>query len=366
MSIAPIIADSSIIICAGSGGVGKTTAAAAIGIAAARAGRRAVVVTIDPAKRLADTLGISGQLDNDPHQIEIEPGSNGELWAMMLDTQATFNEVVSMYSADSEQVTRITNNRFFLNISNNLSGTQEYMAAEKLFQLHSDDRFDLVIIDTPPTRDALNFLDSPGRLVRFLDHRVYRLLLAPNTGGLRIITAAVQPLLRTIAGVVGAKALDEVLGFFSAFEGMDAGFRDRASKVADLLKAPKTAYVVITSSSEEAIDEAEYFINQLAAANLSTAGLVVNRLNPTFADSLSEVAAGKDESTSVLTALRENLKKLNERATQQKNNVSRLIKSVSPAPVTFVPLLDNDVASSDALGVIATYLVSDQAGTIIS
>ena len=366
MSVAPIIANSSIMICAGSGGVGKTTMAAAIGIAAARANRRAVVVTIDPAKRLADTLGISGQLDNEPHRIEIESGATGELWAMMLDTQATFNEVVRLYSTDSDQVNRITSNRFFLNISNNLSGTQEYMAAEKLFQLHSDDRFDLVIIDTPPTRDALNFLDAPGRLMRFLDHRVYRLLLAPTSGGLRIISAAVQPLLRAISGVVGGKALDDVLGFFRAFEGMDAGFRARASEVAGLLKSPSTAYVVITSPSDEAIEEADYFIMQLVSANLSTAALIINRLEPSFADSAESAELENRDPAFDYAPLRENLKNLNDRAARQMASVSKLADRVAPAPVTFVPLLSHDIASSEALGVIAEYLVAEQAQTIIS
>ncbi len=360
MTVAPIIANSSIIICAGSGGVGKTTMAAAIGIAAARAGRRVVVVTIDPAKRLADTLGISGKLDNEPHRIEINSGETGQLWAMMLDTQATFNEVVRLYSVDSEQVKRITSNRFFLNISNNLSGTQEYMAAEKLFQLHSDDRFDLVVIDTPPTRDALNFLDAPGRLVRFLDHRVYRMLLAPTTGGLRIISAAVQPLLRTISGVVSAKALDDVLEFFRAFEGMDSGFRARAREVAGLLKSPSTAYFVITSPSVEAIEEADYFITQLAAAQLSTAALIINRLQPSFDES---TALENRDPAFDYSALDENLKNLNARAAVQAASVVQLVGRVAPAPVIFVPLLSQDIASLDALGVIATHLVADQART---
>ena len=360
MTVGPIIDNSSIIICAGSGGVGKTTTAAAIGIAAARVGRRAVVVTIDPAKRLADTLGISGQLGNEPHRIEIGLGETGQLWAMMLDTQSTFNEVVRQYSVDSAQVDRITSNHFFINISNNLSGTQEYMAAEKLFQLHSDDRFDLVVIDTPPTRDALNFLDAPDRLVRFLDNRVYRLLLAPTTGGLRIINAALQPLLRTISGVVGGKALDDVLGFFRAFEGMDSGFRARASEVASLLKSQSTAYVVITSPSAEAIEEAGYFITQLAAANLSTAALIVNRLQPSFDES---AALENRDPVFEYSALDENLKDLNARAAMQLASVAELVGRVAPTPVTFVPLLSHDIASPDALGIIAAHLVDNQAQT---
>lgn len=358
MTFNRVIDESSIIICCGSGGVGKTTAAAAIGIAAAQSGRRVVVVTIDPAKRLADALGLHVELGNEPHRIDSALTNPGELWAMMLDTQATFNQVVRTHSADSDQVDRITSNRFFQNISKNLSGTQEYMAAEKLYQLHADARFNLVVIDTPPTREALNFLDAPGRLIRFLDHRLYRLLLTPARSGLKVVVAAMQPIVRAIARVIGAQALDDALAFFRAFDGMDEGFRKRALEVVALLRSPTTSYVVVTSPNLETVAEADYFVSKLREEGLSTAALIVNRIQPSFdaadADQISGPSSDLDHS-----ALQLNLHQLNERAREQHSSVEELIAHVSPAPVRFVPLLEKDVASTDALGVVAFHLVSD-------
>lgn len=358
MTFKRVIDESSIIICCGSGGVGKTTAAAAIGIAAAQSGRRVVVVTIDPAKRLADALGLDVELGNDPHRIVSAQTDPGELWAMMLDTQETFNQVVRTHSANSEQVDRITSNRFFQNISKNLSGTQEYMAAEKLYQLHGDARFNLVVIDTPPTRDALNFLDAPSRLIRFLDHRLYRLLLMPARSGLKVVAAAMQPIVRAIARVVGAQALDDALAFFRAFDGMDEGFRKRALEVVALLRSPTTSYVVVTSPNLETVAEADYFVSKLREEGLSTAALIVNRVQPKFesvvAEQSSELSSDPDHAS-----LQRNLHQLNERAREQYSRVEKLIAHVSPAPVRFVPLLAHDVASTDALGVVALHLVTD-------
>lgn len=358
MTFERILEKSSIIICCGSGGVGKTTTAAAIGIAAARKGRRVVVVTIDPAKRLADALGLSTELGNEPHQIVSPPTAPGQLWAMMLDTQATFNEVVRTHSADKEQVERIMSNRFFRNISKNLSGTQEYMAAEKLFQLHGDARFDLVVIDTPPTRDALNFLDAPNRLIRFLDHRLYRLLLTPARSGLKVLAAAMQPIVRAIARIVGAQALDDALAFFRAFDGMDAGFRHRAVQVVNLLRSPNTSYVVVTSPNLETIDEADYFVSKLQEEGLSTAALIINRIQPSFADIDADINE-RDGSTDEISELRRNLDQLNRRASDQALSVAGIVAHVAPGPVMFVPLFAHDVANAETLGMVADHLVRD-------
>ena len=359
MSIDRIIEESSIIICCGSGGVGKTTTAAAIGIAAARTGRNVVVVTIDPAKRLADALGLYGELGNEPHRIDLVRATPGELWAMMLDTQSTFNDVVRTYSADKEQVERIMSNRFFHNISKNLSGTQEYMAAEKLFQLYGDQRFNLVVIDTPPTRDALNFLDAPGRLIRFLDHRLYRILLTPARSGLKVIATAMQPFVRAIARIVGTQALDDALAFFRAFDGMDEGFRQRAKDVVSLLRSPTTAYIVVTSPNVESVDEADFFVSKLRAEGLLTAALIINRIQPSF-DADTAGNAERQDSGDEDSALQLNLDELNERARDQRSNVAGLIARVAPTPVAFIPLLAHDVANTDALGIVASHLVGDE------
>ena len=211
------------IVCCGSGGVGKTTTAAVIGLEAARAGRRAVVVTIDPARRLADALGLADGLAAEPQRIELDAA--GELWAMMLDTATAFDGIVRRNAPDEAQAERILTNRFYRNISGALSGTQEYMAAETLHQLHADDRFDLVVVDTPPSRNALDFLEAPSVLARFLDHRLFRLLMLPARRGMRVVNAATQPLLRAIGRVVGSDVLADAVAFFQAFAGMEGGFR---------------------------------------------------------------------------------------------------------------------------------------------
>ena len=182
-----------ILVCCGSGGVGKTTVAAALALEGARQGRRACVVTIDPAKRLADALGLEA-LSNTPSKIE--GAWSGELWAMMLDTKSTFDDLVMKHSVDPGQANRILGNRFYKNISGALSGTQEYMAMEKLYELHCDHDFDLVVVDTPPTRHALDFLDAPRRLTRFLDHRLYRILMAPTRGLMKAANVAKKLLLQ--------------------------------------------------------------------------------------------------------------------------------------------------------------------------
>src|SRR5215203_2927103 len=229
MSLDTALAGAAVIVCCGSGGVGKTTTAAVIGLEAARAGRRAVVVTIDPARRLADALGLADGLAAEPQRIDLDAG--GELWAMMLDTATAFDGIVRRNAPDEAQAERILANRFYRNIAGALSGTQEYMAAETLHQLHGDERFDLVVVDTPPSRNALDFLDAPSVLARFLDHPVFRLIMLPTRTGFRMLSFASQPILRAIGRVVGSDALADAAAFFQAFAGMEGGFRERAEAV---------------------------------------------------------------------------------------------------------------------------------------
>lgn len=273
-----VIESTGMIVCCGTGGVGKTTTAAAMGLAAARRGRRVVVVTIDPARRLAEALGMSGDLGNEPVRLEVD--APGELWALMLDAGATFDAVVSEHAADAAQAQRILANRFYRNIADSLSGTQEYMAAEKLASLHADDRFDLVVVDTPPTRRALDFLEAPTRLMRFLDHRLYRLVLAPARGSLRVLSAAARPMMRTLGSVIGMSTLNDAIEFFAAFEGMERGFHDRAARVEALLSDPDTAYVLVASPRDDTIVEAVYFAEELHRRQRRVAAMVINRLHP--------------------------------------------------------------------------------------
>ena len=350
-----LASDRDIVICCGSGGVGKTTTAAAIALEGARRGRRVVVVTIDPAKRLADALGLAG-LTNEPSRIDGPwPGA---LWAVMLDTKSTFDDVVRRYAAEPVQAERILGNRFYRNISGRLSGTQEYMAAEKLYALHEAEQFDLVVVDTPPTRNALDFLDAPRRLMRFLDHRLYRALMAPTRAYLKAVGLAAQAFLRTASKVVGGEVLNDAIAFFQAFDGMEAGFRERAERVTELLNARETAYVLVTSPRRDSVDEAEFFAGRLAEEGLQVAALIVNRMHPSFGPGSAadaETAASKYAGTP-LGPLWENLADLRQLAAGEEGQIAGLAGRVAPAPIVRVPVLHSDVHDLDGLAQVGSYL----------
>ena len=350
-----LVTEQRIVICSGSGGVGKTTTAAVLAMEAARAGRRAVVVTIDPAKRLADTLGLEG-IGNTPHRIEGD--WPGELSAVMLDTKRTFDDLVRRYSADPEQAERILSNRFYRNISGALSGTQEYMAMEKLYDLQADDSFDLVVVDTPPSRNALDFLEAPRRLTRFLDHRLYRVLTAPTRGVMRAVNVAAQAFVRSVSKVVGGEVFDDAISFFQAFDGMEQGFKHRAEQVLQLLDSPATAFVLVASPKRDTVEEARFFAEKLAEAGIGVAALIVNRMHPHFSEAMPEALRkraqrfdGKD-----LGGLYRNLADFALVAHREEEHLAGLAEQVAPAPVVRVPLLRSDVHDLDGLGLIGDHL----------
>ena len=358
------------IICCGSGGVGKTTTAAVVAMQGARLGRKAMVVTIDPAKRLADALGLAG-LSNVPSRIEDGLGGDGgdggnagdgawpgELWAMMLDTKSTFDALVVKHAATPEQAERILANRFYRNISGALSGTQEYMAMEKLYELHEETDFDLVVVDTPPTRHALDFLDAPRRLSRFLDHRLFRMVVSPSRGIVRAVNVAAQTFLRTVAKVVGGDVIDDAIAFFRAFEGMEEGFRLRARRVNELLAAPETAFVLVASPRRDTLDEAHFFARRLAEAGITVDGLVVNRVHPLFGDGLAESARARAETLAGtdLGSLYANLADFQSIALRERDHLAGLAEAVAPAPVVWVPFLRRDVHDLDGMAEIAGHL----------
>ncbi len=344
-----------ILVCCGSGGVGKTTTAAVLALEAARAGRRAVVVTIDPAKRLADALGLEG-LTGSPSKIDGD--WPGELWALMLDTKSTFDELVLGNASSPEQAERILGNRFYRNISGALSGTQEYMAMEKLYELHQRTDFDLVVVDTPPTRNALDFIDAPRRLSRFLDHRLFRMITSPGRGIVKAVNVAAQTFLRTVAKVVGAEVIDDAIAFFQAFEGMEEGFRTRSSAVLRLLSDEDTAFVLVASPRRDTIDEARFFAERLREANIAVRALIVNRMHPRFGDGLAEATrerartlAGTD-----LGGLYSNLADFQLVASREEDHLAGLADAVAPAPVVRVPFLSTDVHDLDGLDGLTAYL----------
>ena len=277
-----------IIVCCGSGGVGKTTTSAALALRAAERGRRVVVLTIDPARRLAQSMGIE-QLDNTPRPVAgvVSSGSTGggggSLDAMMLDMKRTFDEVVEG-QASPEKAQQILQNPFYIALSSSFAGTQEYMAMEKLGQIHADARrdgsYDLIVVDTPPSRSALDFLDAPERLSSFLDGRFIKLLLAPARGPARLMTAGFSVVTNALTKVLGAQVLRDMQTFVSAFDTLFGGFRARAQKTFELLQADGTAFLVVAAPEPDALREAAYFVERLSEDAMPLAGLVVNRASP--------------------------------------------------------------------------------------
>ncbi len=275
-----ILADQStrIIVTCGSGGVGKTTTAAALGLRAAESGRRTVVLTIDPARRLAQSMGLT-VLDNTPRPVA---NAKGDLFAMMLDMKRTFDEVVSAHSTP-ERAEQIFANPFYQALSSSFAGTQEYMAMEKLSHLAQQSEWDLIVVDTPPSRSALDFLDAPQRLGRFLDGRMIKLLTMPARAGgkayLRVVTAGFSVFARVMSKILGGELLGDVSEFVSALETMFGGFRQRAEHTYQLLKAPGTAFVVVAAPEPDALREASYFVERLSDDQMPLAGAIVNRVH---------------------------------------------------------------------------------------
>jgi anion-transporting ArsA/GET3 family ATPase len=353
--LAGLVTRRGIVVCCGTGGVGKTTVAAVLALEAARRGRRTVVVTIDPAKRLADALGLAG-LTNDPSLIRGE--WPGELWAMMLDTKSTFDALVARYAPDPKQAASILENRFYRNIAGALSGTQEYMAMEKLYELHEDSRYDLIVVDTPPSRNALDFLDAPRRLTRFLDNRLFRLLMMPTRAYLKAVNVATQTFLRAVSRVVGTEVVQDAVAFFQAFDGMEDGFRQRASRVRALLSDPTSAFVLVTSPRRDAVDEGMFFARKLAEFDIVIEGLVVNRMHPRFGRGKAE--ADRARATTLdgtdLGRLFINLADFRHIADGEEEHVEALVARVAPAPVARVPFLVDDVHDLDGIAVVAGYV----------
>ncbi|WP_327354477.1 ArsA family ATPase [Streptomyces sp. NBC_01304] len=290
LDIDPLIDDpkTRIIVCCGSGGVGKTTTAAALGLRAAERGRKVVVLTIDPARRLAQSMGIDS-LDNTPRRVK-EVSGDGELHAMMLDMKRTFDEIVEAH-ADAERAAAILSNPFYQSLSAGFAGTQEYMAMEKLGQLRARDEWDLIVVDTPPSRSALDFLDAPKNLGSFLDGKFIRVLMAPakvgGRAGMKFLNVGMSMMTGTLGKLLGGQFLRDVQTFVAAMDTMFGGFRTRADATYRLLQAPGTAFLVVAAPERDALREAAYFVERLAAEQMPLAGLVLNRVHGSGAARLS-------------------------------------------------------------------------------
>ena len=291
LDMASILSDTSnrVVVCCGAGGVGKTTTAAAMALRAAEYGRTVVVLTIDPAKRLAQALGIK-DLGNSPQRVPLAPEVSGELHAMMLDMRRTFDEMVIQYSGP-ERAQAILDNQFYQTVATSLAGTQEYMAMEKLGQLLAEDRWDLVVVDTPPSRNALDFLDAPKRLGGFMDSRLWKLLLGPGRGIGKLVSGAMGLAMRALSTVLGSQMLSDAAAFVQSLDATFGGFREKADRTYELLKRRGTQFVVVSAAEPDALREASFFIDRLSQEHMPLAGLILNRTHPTLTSLHADKAA---------------------------------------------------------------------------
>ena len=375
LDIHSILTDTSnrVVVCCGAGGVGKTTAAAAMALRAAEYGRTVVVLTIDPAKRLAQALGIN-DLGNSPQRVPLAPEVPGQLFAMMLDMRRTFDEMVIQYSGP-DRAQAILDNQFYQTVATSLAGTQEYMAMEKLGQLLSEDRWDLVVVDTPPSRNALDFLDAPKRLGSFMDSRLWRLLLGPGRGIGRLVTGAVGLAMKALSTVLGSQMLSDAAGFVQSLDATFGGFREKADRTYALLKRRGTQFVVVSAAEPDALREASFFVDRLSEERMPLAGLILNRTHPMLCSLPVERAIdgaktleGEDEAGDGTKALATAVLQIHaQRAATSKREIRLLSRFTGANPhvaIVGVPSLPFDVSDLEALRAIADQMTSvgDDAG----
>jgi anion-transporting ArsA/GET3 family ATPase len=371
MDLSALITDpeTRIVVCCGAGGVGKTTTSAALALAAAEAGRTVVVLTIDPARRLAQSLGLV-ELDNEPREMQV-PEADGQLHAMMLDMKRTFDDIVTAHSTP-ERAQVILENPFYQSLSSSFSGTQEYMAMEKLGQLRASDQWDLIIVDTPPSRSALDFLDAPNRMSRFLDGSMIRLLTAPSRTGFKIASAGFMFFSRIISKILGGQLLRDISAFVAALDTMFGGFRERASATYDLLRRPGTWFVVVATPEPDALREASYFVDRLSSEGMPLAGLVINRTHPPASTVLSATRAegAAEEVTEAdgpgaelaAAALRVHAERML-LATREQHLADRFTSAHPEVAVRTVPAAAGDVHDLDGLRVMGEALTGPDADT---
>jgi anion-transporting ArsA/GET3 family ATPase len=363
LDIDKIIGDreTKIIICCGSGGVGKTTTSAAVALRAAEAGRKVVVLTIDPARRLAQSLGV-GELDNTPRPVSmIDTAAGGSLDAMMLDMKNTFDDVVLAHSTP-EKAAAMLQNQFYVALSSEFSGTQEYMAMEKLGQLHTEaeasGRWDLIVVDTPPARSALDFLDAPEHLSALLDGRFLRFLLHPTRGPLRLMGAGFSMISAAMTKILGAQIISDVQTFVRAFEALFGGFRQRATSTFELLSSRHSTFLVVATPQHDALREAEYFVDRLTEEGMPLSGMVINRvhtcalaISPERALSLAEDLADTSAVLEVEALRRHaNLMRMIETETRMMERFAAARPTVARTQVQSLPTDVTDLAALRRVG----------------
>ena len=370
MNVAGALAGKRVCICGGSGGVGKTTAAAAIAMGEAASGKRVAVVTIDPARRLASSLGLQ-DLGNQPVLIDPElftaagVDMRGELWAMMLDPKRTFDEVIERLAPDERTRDEVLGNRIYQELSNAVAGSQEYTAMAKLYELDQEGGFDLLVLDTPPSRNALDFLDAPQRLAQFFEGRALQVFLAPSGLAGKIMGRGTGMVFSALKRVTGVDLLDDLSVFFGSISGLLDGFRQRATAVRKLLADPQTVFLLITSPEREPVEEAIFFWRKLTTAHLPFGGVIVNRVHHDLLgdveleDVAGELAPELGEELAARVA--ENFRDYHVLAHRDRANIERLRAKLEQPRVVMIPHLDEDVHDIEGLERMRRFLFATEA-----
>jgi anion-transporting ArsA/GET3 family ATPase len=370
MSVADLLERKRIVICAGAGGVGKTTTSAAIAMGMAARGLKVAVLTIDPAKRLANSLGLP-ELGNEERQVDPERFAEaglemrGELWAMMLDAKRTWDEVIERHAPDEATRDAVFANRVYQELSNAVAGSTEYMAMEKLFELHHEGRYDLLVLDTPPTRNALDFLDAPERLARFVDSRSLKFFLRPGRLGLKVLGRGSGLVFSVLKRVTGIDLLKDLSEFFQSFGDMASGIGERAERVGKLLGDRDSVFLLVTSPQRDAIDESIFFRRRLRESRLPFGGAIVNRMHEGPEGDLDV----EDDLTALLGdklggKVARNFEDHRRLAEHDRAQVARLERELRGEPLITVPLLDDDVHDLDGLDAINAHLFAEDAVTV--
>ena len=360
-----VLERSDLVVTSGPGGVGKTSTAAALGVAGALAGRRVVVLTVDPARRLADALGLEeGAGADQPHLVELAGAApdGGELWAVMLDAEATFDRLVREQAGGDRQANAVLDNPVYRAIAGSLSGAQEYMAIERLHQLHTSGAWDLVIVDTPPSRHAIDLLEAPDRLVKFLGHPVYRALTAGHRTLARITDAAASVFLWAVRRLAGPQLVQDVVQFFRSLGHIEGGLRKRAEEVSDLLRAERTTFVVVTSPRAEAVGESAHLVEALRSRGFPLGGVIANLVHP-VPESFESLSV---EEAATLDALEDGPlhdhvvwhRRLTSLAASERHELDALRRIVGSVPLVELPVLDVDIHDVEGLSVLAGLLMA--------
>ncbi len=361
MDLAAQLKRKHVCVVAGSGGVGKTSTSAAIALGMASRGLKVAVLTIDPAKRLADSLGLSDldtdlrRIDNslfEKHGLEMK----GELYAAMLDAKRTFDSLIERHAPDAATQQRILDNRIYQELSNAVAGSQEYMAMEKLLELHETSGCDLLILDTPPSRNAVDFLDAPSKLASFIEGRSLRVFLSPGRFGLRIAGRGGGVLFSALKRITGVDLLGDLSEFFQNFSDLASGFSERARRVEELLASPRSTFMLVCSPENEPVDEAIFFRRKLREENLPFGGAIVNKVRPEWHRARKNLDESLDPE--LRARLLENYERQRLLGRRDAENIARLAKDISAKQLQQVPLFHQDIHGADGLVAMVGYLFS--------